>query len=85
MCIIIITHTAAGGPAIPISLANKAQYLLISRASAEDLRRTVAQQQQDTQVTSTEHLNVSVITCMIYTPIISNKGPAEKILPYIEN
>ena len=80
MCIIIITHTATGGPAIPISLANKAQYLLISRASAEDLRRTVAQQQQDTQVTSTEHLNVSVITLQA-----NYKGPAEKILPHIEN
>ena len=50
------TDTATGGPTVPISLANKAQYLLISRASAEDLHRTVTQRYQDTQVTSTEYL-----------------------------
>ena len=50
------THTATGGPTVSISLANKAQYLLISRASAEDLHRTVTQRYQDTQVTSTEYL-----------------------------
>ena len=52
------THTATGGPTVPISLANKAQYLLISRASAEDLHRTVTQRHQDTQVTGTEHTRI---------------------------